>query len=564
MSGIAEAILSEFLVKLLFKSINFAKTIAQDHGQLAETQRELHTRLMAQIMRFEAVAKLLADNHIRDRISSRHRHTIFNIARIMHRSMISYLRKSNCSRKETLISNEAEMETLFARLEQSDTALSQPSDEQQSLWLRLKDKVSFAVFRKQRLEKLVVGMEKWGDCLDSCVSPMVMLIMSRHNCSIDEMVDIASTTEQLDTNIMCKMLIERRRLEKEIDSNIAIERPEAALRLDPSQIHLLDGDIRLYRPFTGDENDPERSALGGRFRREWGEFGGEHVIVEFKQRPVILANENDSQSRILLNSLVRELRMGSRVKTFLVLDCLGYYESETVYGILYRPPPGQVKCLSLANILLHPEYKALLHDNLQNRIDLAKALATTLYHLHAVQWVHKSLNPDNILIFATAAPNGVELIDWSRPYLVGFDLSRTNQGYSNMSPPEIRWETAAYVHPVYRRGHSPDTRKRFKRSFDLYSLGVLLLEIGILDCFKHSKYRLNSEWSELKSYDLQQKYIGQAKAMKGDLGPKYSELVVKCLSGAFNFNEAEEDENETCLLEAFRAEVCEKLDQICV
>jgi hypothetical protein len=384
--------------------------------------------------------------------------------------------------------------------------------------------------------------------------------------STEEIAEIApDANAQLAVSATCNMLIENQNVEAELgDDNVELRSidHESLVVAAANVILEFDGPVSIM--LKGDENDPKRTPLGGEARRCWGNYRGRKVIVEFKDR---VPNPSQTDTRIAkkLNSLVRQLRNASSTEGFLLLDCEGYCKHGQAYRILYKPPPSfddrKGQCQSLANVLLKKQYSDILRQNLQHRLNLSKALATTLYHLHTVQWVHKCVNPDNILIFGSEAEDGIMAFDWENPYLVGFDSSRASLSETDGVPPDERWENRAYIAPEYQ-STSHKTHQHFQKIFDLYSLGVILLEIGLGHCFKASKFRSNKEWSGLTSGALKQKFIRLAKELKGDLGPLYSEVVVTCLSGRFDIKEEEEDQHETLLLAAFRSEVCEKLDEI--
>ena len=320
---------------------------------------------------------------------------------------------------------------------------------------------------------------------------------------------------------------------------------------------------------NGDERGDGRTDLGGASRRQWaqlldhrGEIQEHRIIVEFKDRPPRPTSDQDVGSvKREIRSLVRELQLGS--KTFLVLYCHGFHETPAHYGIVYQLPSSIIvdeflQCESLGNILLEERYTQLLANNLDNRLSLAKSLATTMYHLHSVQWVHKTFNPDNILLFGRKSFDGCVKFDWSRPYLVGFDTSRPNLAHSDKLPACLRWENRLYTHPARQRQELP----RFHKVFDIYSLGVVLLEIGNLQCFKHSSYRRDLSWTDIPAYELQARFVACAGQLRRTLGRTYSEIVEVCLSGNFGIADHEDDAHETHLLDAFRSEVCEKFDQI--
>ena len=99
-------------------------------------------------------------------------------------------------------------------------------------------------------------------------------------------------------------------------------------------------------------------------------------------------------------------------------------------------------------------------------------MSNCLLYLHAVNWLHKGLRSHNIIFFRTVAGH----VDYSKPYLSGFDFSRPAR------PDEMTDIPGDAEHNFYRHPHAqsvnPGERERFKKSFDIYSLGVLFVEIA--------------------------------------------------------------------------------------
>lgn len=569
MIGIGEAIVCEIVAQTLFKSLKIAKAILDDGRNFTDDRNRYQIRFRCEIARLEGVQKILEDQRIATHIPERDKHTYYHIVREMNRDLIEYAIKTKVCTQTEIDANKADH--LFECLQDSAPALLNPPKAQVSFWVRATEKVVWALYKKQNIEKLVVSIEQWGNLFNVLMSTMVPQICVENRYSTDEIAEITPhPNAQLDVSAACNLLIEHQNAETELNDDkvelTVVNCPkDELLILDTSQVILeFKGPVGVM--IDGDENDPLRTSLGGRNRRCWATYSGETVIVEFKSHHLGL-QDTDRRNIKQLNSLVRELRTASKTEAFHVFYCHGYYEDNETYGIVYKLPPTfdarTDECQSLANILLKKEYRDHLRQNLQYRIDLAKALATTLYHLHSVQWVHKSINPDNILLFGKKTENDIVEFEWNRPYLVGFDGSRLSRAETEGLSPCLRWQNRVYIDPEYQ-GEFRQTHERFRKIFDLYSLGVILLEIGLMRCFKASAYRRNQdgEWNSLSSAALKEKFIECAKDLSGVLGSLYANLVLACLTGGFGIKPEREDPDEARLLEAFRSEVCEKLDQI--
>jgi serine/threonine protein kinase len=233
------------------------------------------------------------------------------------------------------------------------------------------------------------------------------------------------------------------------------------------------------------------------------------------------------------------------------MHCEGWYEETNHFGLVYRLPPtnGGLRCQSLGNILSEPKYRDLLRADLDNRLRLARALAWTLFELHSVDWVHKSIDPNNILLFGEEV-GGIVQFNWSKPYLVGFDSSRAVTGLSNWHL-NLRATLALrlYTHSD-RQGNE---YVRFKKIHDIYSLGVVLLELGRLVSFQEDgKRHLQESPQMLKTY-----LIEEARGLQTILGKTFSDIVLMCLNG-----QLVDAAQERLLTNEFRSQICGKLEQI--
>src|SRR5205814_1941625 len=83
----------------------------------------------------------------------------------------------------------------------------------------------------------------------------------------------------------------------------------------------------------------------------------------------------------------------------------------------------------------------------------------------------------NILFFRTRSPSATSTgrVDISSPFIVGFDCSR--HILAPTTPPTITKAYELYCHPSYLKEGS--FAKGFRRQYDIYSLGLVLFEIGV-------------------------------------------------------------------------------------
>ncbi|KAK0377671.1 hypothetical protein CLIM01_04942, partial [Colletotrichum limetticola] len=124
--------------------------------------------------------------------------------------------------------------------------------------------------------------------------------------------------------------------------------------------------------------------------------------------------------------------------------------------------------------------------DLDDRITLASTLACALWSLHSLDWLHKSLCSANILFFPSAASlaatrattvSAAVVPDIGSPYLAGFDASRPDfDAEMSVNP---RNPSILDLHRDPRSLGTGLGRKQYCKSYDVYSLGLVLLEIGL-------------------------------------------------------------------------------------
>ncbi|KAI0446360.1 hypothetical protein F4803DRAFT_41309 [Xylaria telfairii] len=106
---------------------------------------------------------------------------------------------------------------------------------------------------------------------------------------------------------------------------------------------------------------------------------------------------------------------------------------------------------------------------LGDRFALALTLATAFSNFHSAGWLHKGFHSGNIIFLAH--PFGQQAsIRVTDPFITGFQYSRPTDAHSLSRGPLENSELEYYYHPSADKG--------FSRRIDLYSLGVVLCEIG--------------------------------------------------------------------------------------
>lgn len=275
---------------------------------------------------------------------------------------------------------------------------------------------------------------------------------------------------------------------------LAIEGPDPRVESQAHQIGLPDlvRDIDVqalnfadFQPTHG-ETFPEETEEGDRTEAL---YNGTPVWIEWRTPDsTALAQEEgvvDSKIHARVRKLVACLSKNNRTVRFRAPFCRGYFIDEEIgrFGLVFEKPasvPADTVPTSLHALMLDP---AVDMPPLDDRITLMKLLAETVERLHAVDWLHKGLRSSNVLFFASSPQN----IKYSDPYISGFDYSRPAASDDLTERPHDNPSADIYRHPsVQHRGNRDDPapdgshsgRSSYKKSFDLYALGIVLLEIA--------------------------------------------------------------------------------------
>jgi hypothetical protein len=283
--------------------------------------------------------------------------------------------------------------------------------------------------------------------------------------------------------------------------------------------------------------------------RRVGTYLGRAVLVEFKHflpraqdyheglkpQPSEVVMKRINQLAVLLN---RPHRSSSRL-----LRCAGFYRSSESlsYGFILDFPSGRtLKPRTLLDIISADWSKAKHAIEptvpLETRLNLALTLAVSVFKLHNWNWVHKSLRSENVLLFPVS--EGENLYEnLGEPWVAGFEYAREERDQSD-TPLDTAIDVARDIYKHPQRWGMPTTR--FGKLHDIYSLGVILLEIGLwqpVAALESSGFRnlKKEEREQVQSFLLKK----AAQKLPFRVGTAYANIVEKCLTGNFEVEAAE-------------------------
>ncbi|PVH96281.1 hypothetical protein DM02DRAFT_674936 [Periconia macrospinosa] len=281
-------------------------------------------------------------------------------------------------------------------------------------------------------------------------------------------------------------------------------------------------------------------------------------------------------------------------RTHHVLQCIGFVlPDKMTMGLVFRLPSGCIGEPTTLNDVLRRNFydvDAILPD-LEYRILLSKKLSTALYQLQCSGWLHRNISSHKIIFFRSSTNDGLEGLDLSRPTLIGWQTARyddqimikASEGFDptlqHHSYRKNEWtqNELPYVHPL-----RPERRARFKRSFDVYALGIVLAEIAFWEPIDVLKG--NSDPNNLFTHFDQTSFSHELhdfsklvletckKELAGEVGGRYQAAVLWMLEGVKSWHaqqvinrptaSAEDLDREVGLEKAFFWNVVNRLHSI--
>lgn len=141
-----------------------------------------------------------------------------------------------------------------------------------------------------------------------------------------------------------------------------------------------------------------------------------------------------------------------------------------------------------------------------------------------MDWVHKAVRPSNILMLHShddeAFPEGL-----GHAYLVGFEYARRGSARSTGSG-HGDWKDDIYRHPDRQNKDGVDLEKYFQAKHDVYSAGVVLLELGAWTTLARVLPGLKLADPDERRRLLRD-YCG---TIAGAVGSRYAALARKCIA----------------------------------
>lgn len=229
-----------------------------------------------------------------------------------------------------------------------------------------------------------------------------------------------------------------------------------------------------------------------------------------------------------VEKLVALLLIDEKPSKFRIPTCLGFFEDtkKTVdrFGFVYEIPVDKGPAATPTSLfqLLSNVNKPSLTD----RFSISRAVADCLLYLHSVNWLHKGFKSDNIIFFK----GDDKAVDYESLVVTGSEYARPDVQGAATEAVRQRTPYDIYRHP----GSLNDPNAGSRKSYDIYSLGIMLIEIA---CWMSIDKVLDipldqidgiSELVEVRERLLSKSTLDMVGAHAGD---RYREVLRKCLKG---------------------------------
>ncbi|ORY59249.1 prion-inhibition and propagation-domain-containing protein [Pseudomassariella vexata] len=287
------------------------------------------------------------------------------------------------------------------------------------------------------------------------------------------------------------------------------------------------------------------------------------IWIEWKEYARETPNDVVPPKQVILErvwKLVALLNHSPKPEAFRTPHCLGFFDQASANGedsddddisnlrlglVFERPGDNSLHTdmppVSLRQ-LFEKDPRTYRKPSVSERIKLAHAVSNCLLSLHLANWLHKSLRSENLIFFSTAGGH----IDYSKPYLSGFDFSRPARKDEMTEVAGDNVDHNLYRHPHAQTTTSSGERERFKKSFDIYSLGVLFVEIAHwVTVDKVLRIDLNKARGRPSIVARVQENLlmpDMLDELGGHMGDVYQEAARRCIAGGKWLNLVEMDD----------------------
>lgn len=215
------------------------------------------------------------------------------------------------------------------------------------------------------------------------------------------------------------------------------------------------------------------------------------------------------------------------------LDLVGYATVDTAiegsdkkrpdFCFLYQPPPfanESFEPVTLQAALALPEKE---RPTLAERFKIAVCLAQSILEFHSNNWLHKAVCSSNVIFFKDRL--GHRLV-YSEPFISGFEFARPDTAKDTTLDTFGGVDFDVFCHPdLVESIASANTGKpRYQRQYDIYGLGITLLELG---CWRTALSYLKKKSPGISIRDQLVKASHQGVPQR--MGSRFRDVIINCM-----------------------------------
>lgn len=202
------------------------------------------------------------------------------------------------------------------------------------------------------------------------------------------------------------------------------------------------------------------------------------VVIERKVR-----EEEADPDEVNAVANILAARLNPRNSSRGILQCLGYRQLPH-FELVFRMPDNATSIQTLQTVIAESEPAAYGRYPLEERLRLCRQLCEAVLSVHSSGLVHKNIRSNTVVLIEQAStsqgqPNNTIQTRLGSPFLTDWFMLRKATDLSSRRGAND-WKEDIYRHPR-RQGRQPE--ERYNMGHDIYSLGVVLLEIVLWESF---------------------------------------------------------------------------------
>ncbi|KAJ6133362.1 hypothetical protein N7471_008577 [Penicillium samsonianum] len=263
------------------------------------------------------------------------------------------------------------------------------------------------------------------------------------------------------------------------------------------------------------------------------------VLIEWRTVPNTLPSIVKDGLHDQIHDLGLLLHSVNKPKEFRTLDCIAVVDmpvapqEDARYGLIFKLDEKK-QVFTLFDLLTNGNFAT---ESLSDVLKLVQTLSKALLFLHLGGWLHKGIRSDNVLFFADVISN----VNLCEPYIGGFEYSRSFEVKRlTQNVGDDKFENL-YRHPDHqglplKQSDSADVKAERRQAFsyeaDLYSFGVLMMEISFWSTASQIVERSVPDHAD-KVGCFREVFLDTIPGIKVRMGDVFSEATSLCLKSGF-------------------------------